>query len=794
MKKLIHFCIIGLIAVNAQAQNVNIVQRSRVPYPGTSNIWGYVDTTGKEYALVGANDRLSIVDITNPDAPVKRFSVLGPNSMWREIRTWGKYAYVTTEGGGGLTIVNLSQLPDTITFKQYTGDAAMTNHIDAIHALHVDNGKLYLYGGNYQQGKAKIFSLTDPWNPHYLGTVSQRYVHDGFVKNDTLYSCQVYDGLLEIIDAKNPAAPVIIASQVTPKQFTHNSWMSTNRKVIYTTDEVTGSWVTAYDISDFSNIKELDRYRHNNSGSIGHNTYIMNNSAVTGSNTDFLWTSYYRDGITVVDASRPDNLVEVGNFDSSPSYSGDGFNGAWGVYAYLPSGNVIISDIEMGLYVVTPTYKRACFLEGVIRDAQTNVAIAGATIQVLTKTDLNGITSTTGSYKSGTVDSGTYVVRVSYPGYIAQDVTVELKNGIVTPLNVTLGKRVNFPFVATIKDSANNALVNAHVLVKNAEFTYELTSDANGGINIPSFYAGKYAMYIGAFGYQTQFIDSTNYLSVNDIPNVKLAKGYYDDFLFDYVWSTASTASTGAWVRAKPIRTTLNSVICNPDFDVMSDFGDQCFVTGNATGNVTTADIDGGTVSLASPEMDFSSYSNPYINYSRWFTNIATSGTANDTLTISINNGSQTAIVEQLIGSIADKGQWVSKSHRVKDFITPTNKMRLVFKAGDYGADNIVEAALDKFSVTNVDSVITIGIDSKVNSIYAKAFPNPSTAAVQVSYSFTKSDEGKIRVYDILGNVVFVKELKESYGMVNINIENKGIYFIRIESNNEQQVIKFSKQ
>ena len=90
MKKLIQFCIIGLIAVNAQAQNVNIVQRSRVPYPGTSNIWGYVDTTGKEYALVGANDRLSIVDITNPDAPVKRFSVLGPNSMWREIRTWGK--------------------------------------------------------------------------------------------------------------------------------------------------------------------------------------------------------------------------------------------------------------------------------------------------------------------------------------------------------------------------------------------------------------------------------------------------------------------------------------------------------------------------------------------------------------------------------------------------------------------------------------------------------------------------------------------------------------------------------
>lgn len=791
MKKLINFCLIGVLAISANAQNVNIVQRSRVPYPGTSNIWGYVDTTNKEYALVGANDRLSIVDVTNPDAPVKRFSVPGPNSEWREIRTWGKYAYVTTEGGGGVTIVNLSKLPDTVTYKHYTGDAGIANQLNAIHALHIDNGKLYLYGGGLQQGKAKVISLADPWNPHYLGTVSNRYVHDGFVRNDTLYSCQVYDGLLEIIDARNPLAPVVIASQVTPKQFTHNSWMSTNRKVIYTTDEVSGSWVTAYDITDMQNIKELDRYRHNNSGSIGHNTYIMNNSTVTGSNTDYLWTSYYRDGITVVDASRPDNLVEVGNFDSSPAYSGDGFNGAWGVYAYLPSGNVLISDMEMGLYVVTPTYKRACFLEGIVKDAQTNLAIAGANITVAGKSILDGTTSLTGSYKSGTVDSGTYVVHVSYPGYIAQDITVHLANGEVTPLNVSLSKRVNFAFTTLIKDSANNSLPNAHIILKNAEFTYETTSDANGTISFPIFYAGKYAMYVGAFGYKTTFVDSTNYLTVNDIPNIKLAKGYYDDFLFDYAWTATSTASTGDWVKAKPIRTTLNGTICNPDFDISNDFGDQCYVTGNASGNVTTADIDGGVVTLRSPSMDLTTYSNPYINYQRWFSNVATSGTANDTLTIYLTNGTQTAILEQQIGTIADRGQWVAKTHRVKDFMTPSNNMKLIVKAGDYGTDNIVEAGLDKFSVT--DS-LTSGVTSKLNSVFAKAFPNPTNAAIQVSYSFAKSNEGKLSVYDILGNVVFKKDLKESHGMVNINVENKGMYFIRIESNNEQQVIKFTKQ
>ncbi len=791
MKRIINFCIVSLIVISANAQNVNIVQRSRVPYPGTSNIWGYVDTTGKEYALVGANDRLSIVDVTNPDAPVKKFSVLGPNSAWREIRTWGKYAYVTTEGGGGVTIVNLSRLPDTISFKNYTGDAAILNQLNAIHALHIDNGKLYLYGGGLQQGKAKVFSLADPWNPHYLGTVSNRYVHDGFVRNDTLYTCQIYDGLLEIIDARNPALPVVIASQVTPKQFTHNSWMSTNRKVIYTTDEVSGSWVTAYDITDFQNIKELDRYRHNNSGSIGHNTYVLNNATVTGSATDFLWTSYYRDGITLVDASRPDNLVEVANFDSSPSMSGDGFNGAWGVYPYLPSGNVVISDIELGLYVVTPTYKRACFLEGVVKDALTNIAIAGASITVAGKPILDGVTGLTGAYKNGTVDTGTYVVHVSYPGYIAQDITVQLANGVVTPLNVSLSKRVNFAFSTQIKDSANNALANAHIIIKNAEFTYESTSDAGGNVDFPIFYAGKYAMYVGAFGYKTIFVDSTDYLTVNDIPKVILAKGYYDDFLFDYSWTATSTASTGEWVKAKPIRTTLNNTICNPDFDIVGDFGDQCYVTGNSTGNVTTADIDGGIVVLRSPAMDLTTYTNPYINYNRWFSNIATAGTANDTLTISLTNGTQTAILEQQIGTIADRGKWVAKTHRVKDYMLPTNNMKLIVKAGDYGTDNIVEAGLDLFSVT--DSLAS-GISNKINSVFAKAYPNPSNAAVQVSYSFSKSNEGKLKVYDVLGNVVFTKDLKESHGIVNINVENKGIYFIRIESNNEQQVIKFTKQ
>ena len=56
---------------------------------------------------------------------------------------------------------------------------------------------------------------------------------------------------------------------------------------------------------------------------IPHNSHFIN---------DYIVTSYYRDGVTVHDVANKGNMVEVGNFDTSPSFSGDGFNGCWGVY------------------------------------------------------------------------------------------------------------------------------------------------------------------------------------------------------------------------------------------------------------------------------------------------------------------------------------------------------------------------------------------------------------------------------------------------------------------------------
>ncbi|MDC3252835.1 hypothetical protein OAU25_01145, partial [Crocinitomicaceae bacterium] len=62
-----------------------------------NDIWGYVDEFGNEYALVGGTEGTSVVDISDPANPTELFFEPGMSSAWRDLKTVGDYAYVTTE-------------------------------------------------------------------------------------------------------------------------------------------------------------------------------------------------------------------------------------------------------------------------------------------------------------------------------------------------------------------------------------------------------------------------------------------------------------------------------------------------------------------------------------------------------------------------------------------------------------------------------------------------------------------------------------------------------------------------
>src|SRR5436190_9298679 len=139
MKKLITLAIVVGISTVVLAQNYNIQLASHLPYTGgvqLANIGGYVDSLGNEYALVGTTEGLSIVDVTIPSSPVEVYAIPGQTSEWREVKTYRHYAYVTTEAGGGLQVIDLHALPSVPTYHQYTGDGSISGQLGSIHALH----------------------------------------------------------------------------------------------------------------------------------------------------------------------------------------------------------------------------------------------------------------------------------------------------------------------------------------------------------------------------------------------------------------------------------------------------------------------------------------------------------------------------------------------------------------------------------------------------------------------------------------------------------------------------------
>ncbi|MFT5206007.1 MAG: hypothetical protein ACI9GC_001315, partial [Phycisphaerales bacterium] len=62
--------------------------------------WGYVSPSGREYALMGTSSGTVVVEITNPGNAQVIASLNGPNSLWRDIKTYGTYMYCVSEGGG----------------------------------------------------------------------------------------------------------------------------------------------------------------------------------------------------------------------------------------------------------------------------------------------------------------------------------------------------------------------------------------------------------------------------------------------------------------------------------------------------------------------------------------------------------------------------------------------------------------------------------------------------------------------------------------------------------------------
>ena len=484
-----------------------------------SDIWGWVDPlTGSEYALVGLNDGFSCVNVSNPSNPIEEFYIPDVNSTWRDIKTWGNYAYITTDDSpagppGGLLIVDLTDMSgNTYSFQTSFNNPINTDLVEfnAAHNLYIDeNGICYIFGassnsgGNPSDGAIFLDVDANPTNPVYLGEWDEQYIHDGMVRGDTMYAGCINTGELYVVDVSNKNNPTTIGTHPTPNAFTHNAWVTDDGNFVFTTDEKSDAYLAAYDITDINNIQEVDRIQSNpGSGTIPHNVHVDGN---------FLITSYYRDGTTVHDISHPNNMIQVAYYDSYAG-SGDGFDGCWGTYPFFPSGIIISSEINSGsnqsakLMIYERGFAQACYLEGRIIDANGN-SLSGASIVILnTVLPNNSSSNLLGKYVSGTADSATYEVVFSKPGYINDTLQATLLNGQVILLNATLYIDSNVPMLGCTDPSASNYNPNANTSL---EFGGELDNAFGSG----GFFNGNQHLIFDA--YENILIKSAIFYAAN---------------------------------------------------------------------------------------------------------------------------------------------------------------------------------------------------------------------------------------------------------------------------------------
>lgn len=791
MKQVFKFILLASVLVGTgslHAQNFNIQLRGTLEYPGQTlaNICGFAQN-GKEYALVGASKGLSIVDVTNPDNPVEIVQIPGPDNLWKEIKVYSHYAYVTSEGGGGVQIVDLSALPSpNLAYHNYTGNGNIENQLNEIHALHIDEAKgfLYTFGGNFSSARVHNLNI-DPYNPVYAGKFDQLgYIHDGFALNDTLYSCHIYNGLLAVVDMRDKLNPKVLGTVETPGRFTHNSWLLDDHRYILTTDETTPSFVTSYDISDPTDIKELDRFSTNDgNNSIGHNTHVRNNYAIT---------SWYTDGVAIVDAHKPDNLVLVGQYDTWPQAGGPGFDGCWGVYPFLPSGNLVASNIPntnggIGkLFVLTPTYARASYLEGQIMDGCTGNPMIGASISINANNAVVSESSKNdGSFKTGLAKSGTFTVTVSKPGYVSQTLDLNFVQGQVTSLNTTLEPISSFNVTGKVIDQTSGAVLeNRTFTLKNDIKEYKIQTNASGQFDLSCVFGGNYRA--GTWGYLVADV----VVDQNGSLTIPLQPAYYDDFELDLNWTSSGTASDGYWELGEPIGTSLFGEQSNPDFDIDSDNGDQCYVTGNGGGSAGNDDVDGGQVTLTSPVIKLKNYQDAVLSFYYWFYNGGGTNMPNDRFEVVVTNGQESATV--LTETVTASAWRFSGNISLKNYLPLTDNMRVQFITYDDNPGHVSEGAVDVFQVVpGLVSSYEPDLTAEINLA-----PNPSNSDFQLQYNWPEMQDVQLEVRNLLGQPVAVQQLGSNTGTVRFG-ENLpgGVYLVRLTTQGRQSaVLKAVKQ
>ena len=267
------------------------------PATHVNDIWGWTDPrTGMEYALVGRDDGLSIVDLSTPHAP-RPLAFLASHtgsSISRDMKVYADHVYVVADNiaGHGMQILDLTRLRSLTAFTELGADARYAR-VSAVHNLAINEETGFAYavgsqlGGDTCGGGLHMINLSNPTRPTFAGChavpgtgrLGSGYTHD--------VQCVLYRGP----DAEHSGREICVGSNETA--------------------------IVVSDVTDKANPRTLSTF-----------------------------------GVRMLDISNPSSPVEWGFFDTVPGHDNNTWDGSWSTYPWFGSDIFVATSWDEGLFVL----------------------------------------------------------------------------------------------------------------------------------------------------------------------------------------------------------------------------------------------------------------------------------------------------------------------------------------------------------------------------------------------------------------------------------------------------------
>lgn len=408
--------------------------------------WGWTDPdSGKEYAIIGLGDGTGFVDISDPNNVVYlgKLPTHTSSSVWRDMKVYSNHVFIVSEADDhGMQIFDLTRLrtvasaPETFTEDAHYSGFGSAHNI----AINTDSGFAYAIGTDTFNGGIHMVNILSPLSPQFAGGFEDAgYTHDAqvvtysgpdsdYVGRELFFGSN--EDIVVIVDVTDKDNPEWVSSiDYSDTGYTHQGWLTEDQSYFLLCDEVDEiifgfeTKTVIFDVSDIDNPEFSFNYFSQNP-STDHNGYVVG---------DKFYLASYRAGLRVLDLSQIDSqiITEEAYFDtvSGSNNAGTG-GGAWNVYPFFESGNVVISDQDEGFILVrdnsvlsTDSFSESDFVSypNPVRDVLTisnqNLPISQVNVYslfgqlVLSKTFNSNSTQT--SLDLSALASGLYVLEVN---------------------------------------------------------------------------------------------------------------------------------------------------------------------------------------------------------------------------------------------------------------------------------------------------------------------------------------------------------------------------------------------